>query len=260
MKETRSYNKILNEIINLNTSYRIEIIGYVNYSNKIYPMLSLKYISKMAKKTVIITSGQHGDEPYAVTTLLKFIKQPMMFSDINYFIYPICNPFGYSHSCRDNGNRQDTNNDVNFCQDSKVPELALLYDAYPSTADIIIDLHGDSSKEGFCYAYEHKPENLPSIVEPALIENDIIIPYAKTKTIYRIQVHNGVLTPPHYDQGIELFMEKLGVTYTITIELPGKFDGQKRAEGGVKIINSILRNFKTVSDKEKTNGNLEKSI
>lgn len=243
MREIRSYNKLLNEIINLNLVYKIEILGYLTYFERIYPMIALKSTSKMNNKTIIFMSGTHGDEPFAVTTLLKFIKQPLQLPMFNYYIFPVCNPWGYATGRRDNGNRQDTNNDINFVKDSKVPELAILYDAFPQTADVIIDMHGDIGKE-HVYAYEHKSDNLPSITEPALIENDILLPYLRTKTIYKIPVHNGVITPPRYDQGIELFMEKLGVSYTVTLELPGKFEGQKRAEGGVAIINSILRHFK----------------
>jgi len=244
MKSVRNYNKIVTEIINLNTSFKIELIGYLNY-DKIYPMLSLKYISKMNNKTVIITSGQHGDEPFAITTLLKWIRQPIQFPEFNYYIFPVCNPYGYEKSYRDNGNRQDTNNDANFVKDSKVPELAILYENFPQTVDLILDLHGDTGKEK-CYGYEHRSESLPSIAEKALIENDNLLPYERTKTIYKVPLHNGILTPPKWDVGIEGFMEKLGVEYTITLELPGKFDGQKRTEGGIAIINSILRHFKEV--------------
>lgn len=244
MREIRSYNKLLNEIINLNTNYRIEIIGYVTYFNKIYPMIALKYTSKMNNKTVVIQSGQHGDENYAVNILIKWLKLPMLYNDINFYIFPIINVFGYATGRRDNGNRQDCNNDANFCKDSKVPELAILYDAFPQSVDMIIDIHGDSGKEQV-YAYENKSENLPSVTSSALIKNDNLIPYLKAKTIYKIPVQEGgIIVPPKYDQGIELFMEKLGVTYTVTLELPGKFPGQKRAEGGIAIINSILKNFK----------------
>ena len=245
MKTVRSYNKLVNEIINLNLPYRMEIIGYVVYFKKIYPLLAIKYISKMANKTVIITSGQHGDEPFAVTTLLKWLKQPIMFSDLNYFIFPIINPFGYEKNCRDNGGRQDTNNDDNFVKNSKVPELSILFEQFPQTADIIIDLHGDTGKENV-YCYEHKAENRPSIAEKALIENDILLPYLRNKTIDKNIITNGVVIPPKCDIGIEGYMEKLGVEYTITVELPGKYDGQKRTAGGIAIINSILKNFKEI--------------
>lgn len=244
MKTVRSYSKIVNELINLNLPYRIEIIGYVNY-DKIYPLLALKHISKTANKTIVITSGQHGDEPFAVITLLKWLKQPIIFTEFNYFIFPVINPWGYEKNKRDNGNKQDTNNDVNFVKDSKVPELAFLYDSFPVNVDLILDIHGDTRKENV-YLYEHKAENLPSIAEKALIENDILLPYLKQKTIDKIQVINGVINPPPQDIGIEKVMENLGVEYTLTLELPGKYDGQKRAEGGIMIINSIIKNFKEI--------------
>jgi predicted deacylase len=243
MKEIRSYSRLLNEIINLNTSLRIEIIGYVTYFEKVYPMLVLKYNSKMNNKTIIIQSGTHGDEIFAVHILIKFLKQPLIFPEFNYYIYSCINMFGYTTGRRTNGNNQDCNNDKNFIKDSSVKELALLYDSFPQTADLILDLHGDTGKSEV-YCYEHKSENLPSIVEKALIENDNLIPYLKTKTIYKIPVNNGVIVPPKEDIGIEAVLEKLGVQYSITLELPGKFDGQKRAEGGIAIINSILKNFK----------------
>ena len=244
MKSIRNYNKLINEIINLNVGYRIEIIGYVTY-DKVYPLLALKHISKMANKTIIITSGVHGDEYFAVSSLLKWVKQPILFPDINYYVFPICNPLGYSFNRRTNCNRQDTNNDANFIKDSKVPELAVLYDAFPQTADLVLDIHGDTGKSEV-YCYEHKSENLPSIAEKALIENDNLLPYLKTKTIYKCPVNNGVIAPLKEDIGIEAFLEKLGIQYSLTLELPGKFDGQKRAEGGIAIINSILKNYKEI--------------
>jgi predicted deacylase len=245
MKTIRSYNKLITEIINLNTPFKIEIIGYVTYDKKIYPMLSLKSISKMANKTIIITGGQHGDEYYAVNILLKWIKQATLFPDFNYYIFPIVNPYGFEKNSRDNGDRQDTNKDVNFVKDSKVPELKILFDEYPTTADLILDIHGDVDKEEV-YCYEHKPENLPSIAEKALIENDTLFPFIKTKTIYKSKTTNGVIIPPERDIGIEGVMEKLGVQYTITLELPGKYDGQKRTAGGVAIINSLIKYFKEI--------------
>jgi len=247
LKKVRNYEKILNEIINISIPFRIEIIGYVKYDDEVYPMISIKHISKTAKKNIIITSGQHGDEYYAVHILLKWLQQYKTEEclDFNIFIYPIVNPTGYVYNKRTNKARQDTNNDINFIKDSKVQELAILYDKFPTSANLILDIHGDTGKEEV-YMYEHKPENLVSIAGKALLENDNLIPYLKQKTIYKIPVTNGVIIPPASDIGIEGVMEKLGVEYTMTLELPGKMEGQKRAEGGVAIINSIFRNFKEV--------------
>ncbi len=247
MKSIRSYKKLVDEIINLRIAYKVEIIGYVTY-DKIYPILSLKYVSKLANKNIIITSGQHGDEPFGVATLIKWLKQPLQIPEFNYYIYPVINPFGFEKSCRDNGNQQDTNDDAELIKDSKVPELAVLYDDLPHTGDLIIDIHGDTGKEGV-YLYEHKSDNLLSIAKKALIENDKLLPHLKTKTIYRTKLTDGVMIPPKKDIGLEAVFERFGASYSITIELPGKFDGQKRAEGGVAILNSILRNFKESENK-----------
>jgi predicted deacylase len=245
MKTVRSYNKLVNEVINFNLNYKIEIIGYVTYGKKVYPMLSLKYITKLATKTIIITSGHHGDEPFAITTLLKWIKQPILFNDFNYYIFPCINMYGYEHGCRNNANNQETNNETHFMKDSKVPELKILFEEFPRTADLYLDIHGDTGKDKV-YCYEHKSDNLPSIAEKALQENDIILPYLRTKTIYKSPLNNGVIIPPKYDIGLEGFLERLGIQYSLALEFPGKCEGQKRAEGGVAIINSVLKFFKEI--------------
>jgi len=244
MKTVRSYNKLVTEIINLNLPYKIEIIGYVSY-DKVYPMLALKLISKMAQKTVILTGGHHGEEYYAINVLLHWLKQPIIFSDFNYYVFPVCNPYGYEKNYRNNGNRQETNNDTHFMKNSKVPELAILFEEFPRTADLILDIHGDTGKSEV-YCYEHKSENLPLIAEKALIENDNIIPYLKSKTIYKTPLKNGVIIPPKYDIGVEGFLEKLGIKYSLALELPKKMEGQKMVQGGIAIINSILKNFKEI--------------
>lgn len=250
MKKIRSYKKLVNEIINQQSPFRIEIAGYVQYSKDIYPIFEFSSVSKNSKKTIVITSGQHGDEPFAVTTLMKWISQfnSVDYSDFNFYIYPVCNPFGYETGSRDNGARQDTNEDKNFYKNSKVQELAILFDAFPVNVNLILDIHGDAGVKAkkHVYMYEHKVENLPSIAEKALIENDIIIPYLRQKTLDKNIVTNGIVIPPPCDIGIEGAMEKLGIEYTMTLELPGNFDGQKRMTGGIAIINSILKNFKEI--------------
>lgn len=243
MKSIRSYNKLVTEILNTQTPFKIDILDYVQY-DKIYPILSFKQITKLANKTAIIVSGQHGDEPFAITTVLAWMKQINLndFQDYNIFVYPIVNPFGYEKNVRDNGKRQDTNNDLHFCKDSPVKELSILYEDFPKNADIFIDIHGDTGKSAV-YCYEHKAENLASLAQPTLLITDSLIPYLKTKTIYKTSLKNGVLIPPKEDIGIEGFLEKMGIKYSITIELPGKLNGQKRLIGGIEIINNLLKRF-----------------
>ena len=251
MKKIRSYKKLVNEIINLQIPFRQEILGYVEYGEDIYPIFEFKSTSKMAKKTVVITAGHHGDEEFAVHTLMKWLQKlnPAEYPEFNIYIYPVMNPYGYETGSRDNGARQDTNNDKKFYRNSNVQELAVLFDDFPVNVDLILDIHGDTGKEKV-YMYEHKAEGLESIAQKVMLENELLIPYLKTKTIYKCPITKGVIVPPPWDIGVEGAMEKLGVEYTLTLELPGKFDGQKRAIGGIAMINSVLRNYKAIVAKE----------
>jgi hypothetical protein len=245
MKKIRSYKKLVNEIINLQIPFRTEIAGYAKYGKDTYPIFLFKHTSKTATKTIVITSGHHGDEPFAINILLKWLLKfiPSENQEFNLYIYPVCNPYGYETGSRDNGARQDTNNDKKFIKNSKVQELAILFEVYPVNVDMIIDIHGDTRKENV-FIYEHKSENLPSIAEYSLIENDNLIPFLKQKTLDTDKVINGVIIPTPNIVGLEGYMEKLGIDYTMTLELPGKFDGQKRMLGGIAIINSIINKFK----------------
>jgi predicted deacylase len=246
MRTIRSYNKLVNEIINLQIPFRIEIVGYVKY-DIIYTMLVIRHVSKTAKKNVVISSGIHGDEYFAVHVLLKWLQQfnPEILKDFNFTIFPICNPFGFAKSSRKNGARQMVNNSSKFCKDSPVQELAILYDNMPSSPDLYLDIHGDTGKQGV-YAYERTPDGNKSIVAPALLENDLLLPYEKVGTIYKCKVTDGVIITPAEDVGLEGVLESVGATYTIAIELPGKCDGQKRMQGGIAIINSILKNLQGI--------------
>jgi hypothetical protein len=254
MKKIRSYKKLVNEIINFQIPFRIDIIGYVEYGEDIYPIFEFKNTSKVAKKTVVITSGHHGDEEFAVHTLMKWVQKfnPAEYPEFNVYIYPCLNPYGYETGSRDNGARQDTNNNKKFYKNSNVQELAVLFDEFPVNVDLILDIHGDTGAKGKAqvYMYEHKAEGLESIAQKVMVENDSLIPYIKAKTIYKCPVIKGVIVPPPWDIGVEGAMEKLGVEYTLTLELPGKFDGQKRAIGGIAMIESVLRNYKVITSKQ----------
>jgi len=264
MKKIRSYKKLVNEIINLQIPFRLEIIGYAEYGEDIYPIFEFKNTSKLAKKNVVIMSGHHGDEEFAVHILMKWLQtvNPADYSEFNIYIYPLMNPYGYETGSRDNGARQDTNNDKKFYKKSNVQELAILFEAFPTIVDLILDIHGDTGKDKV-YMYEHKAENLESIAQKVMIDNNKLIPYIKAKTIDKCPVIKGTIVPPPWDIGVEGAMEKLGIEYTLTLELPGKFDGQKRAIGGMAMISSALKHYKEITAKQtpilKVNGNENKT-
>lgn len=255
MKTVRNYNKFVTSIINLSLPLYTEIMGYVTYDKEIFPILVLKSQSKKAGKNIVIMSGMHGEEAYGTQIVLKFLQQLKVeeYLNFNFTIFPCINPFGYAYNRRQNGYKQQLNEDADFVKDSKIPELKILFENIPNMVDLYLDIHGDD--EEFVYMYEKKPNELPSIAEKALLENDHILPFNKSEIIlidkrWKNKAHNGVIATSERDTGIEAKMEALGTEYTVTLELPGKYKGQERAIGGVAILNSVLRNFRDLDKKE----------
>jgi predicted deacylase len=247
MDKIRDYQQIVNELFNLQTPFKKEVIGYVNYWKRTYPILKLSLSSSHRKKTILITSGHHGDEPFAVHTLIAWIKQfkSKDFKNLEFYIFPICNPWGFETGSRENGYKQDTNNDQALVKNSKVAELAILFEHFPLLTDLFIDLHGETYQT-HAYCYEKKLDLLPSLATIALQEVDSIIPYSRQKTILKNPIEKGVMCPRLWEIGLEGLMEKRGIKYSITVELPGRFDGQKRIEGGIAILNSILHHYSEI--------------
>jgi len=247
MTKQRSYQRLVNDIINLKIPFRVEILDYVSYNPFVYPIIAIRHITKTAKKNCVILAGHHGDETFVIHVLLKWIQQidKKLLNTFNFNIIPVINPSGYETGTRLTAKNQDTNNAASFVKNSSVKELAILFDNLPSTVDLMIDFHGDTDRK-FSYAYERKIDTLPSLAGIALQEVDSILPYDKSKTIYRSKVEKGVITTPKNDEGIEAVMETMGTESTITIELPGKFDSQRRTEGGIAILNSIFYHYKEI--------------
>ena len=244
MKIIRNYNRLVNEIINLNIPFKVELLGYLEY-DFIYPFLGLTSISKTATKSIVLTSGVHGDEFYAIHVLLKWIQQIKIdeYSNFNWYIFPVLNPFGYATGSRDNGARQDVNSANKFHKHSKVQELSILFDAFPINPDLIVDIHGDTTHQ-FPYCYERKADDKLSLAEIALRENDNLLPYDRSKTIYTDKAIKGVIITQDENVGIEGAMERLGAEYTISLEIPGRANGQKRTVSGIAILNSIFKYFR----------------
>jgi len=246
MKTIRSYKKLVNELINLTIPFRIEIAGYVSY-DEVYPIIAIRHISKMARKNIVILSGQHGDESFAIHILIKWLSQVKLedYPEFNWYIIPVANPFGYCKDIRRNGARQMVNNADKFVKDSDVKELAILYEIIPHEFSLYLDIHGDTGRK-YIYAYERKPEGKQSTVEDALKNNDNILPYEKTNTIYKEKVINGIIYKPEHDKSLDDCMGNLGIDYTVTLEFPGKYTGTNRTQGGVNILNEILTKFKDI--------------
>lgn len=105
------------EYKNLIQSYRDKKIKLVSYGSikedKTYILYKIK-INNKSKRTLIITTGFHGEEFNGPISLSKIINEVIAYSKkkkVNLIIYPCINPSGFEHKRRYNLSKEKQNND-----------------------------------------------------------------------------------------------------------------------------------------------------
>ena len=251
-KPIRNYLKIINEFINLQTPFDIEILGSTHY-DICYPFISLHTHSKLAKYNIVINSGAHGEEAIGVRVILRFLQEfnKDLLNHYNFILFPIVNPSGYRFNRRKNGNNQYGNNGFNQLKEENInPEAILIRETIPNKIDLFIDVHADLSKSGF-YIYERKRPNRKSLSEDSLkILKKNKIPILENDTVYYEKCVNGVVIAPIKDGSMDDSMFQKGAIYSICIEIPGKIPEDSQMIGGLLLLNEILRNFKELQEKK----------
>lgn len=246
-KPTRNYLKILNEFINLQTPFDIEVLGGIYYFDTCYPFISLHTHSKLAKYNVVINAGAHGTESIGVKVILRFLQEfnKELLGYYNFTIFPIVNPFGYRFACRKNGNKQYGNSGFQTKEENLTPEAKLIKEAISNKIDLFIDLHADN-KTGF-YVYERKRPTKTSLAEDSFkVLRKNKIPIIETGTIYLEKCVNGVVVQPIKDNSMDDSMFQKGAIYSICIEIPEKIPEDNQMIGGLLLLNEILAKFKEI--------------
>ncbi|MBU0581467.1 MAG: hypothetical protein KKA19_09860 [Candidatus Margulisbacteria bacterium] len=245
-KPVRSYLKILNEFINLQSPFDAEIIGNVNYGES-YPFISLHTHSKV-RFNVMMNSGAHGTESIGVRVMLRFLQEfnRELLNNYNFIIFPVVNPYGYRYACRKNGANQYGNNGFNQNKpEDLTQEAKLIGDTVPPRIDLFVDIHADN-KTGF-YIYERKRPNKPSLAEQSLnVLKKNKIEVLNANTVYSEKCVNGVIGTPIRDGSMDNSVFDRGAIYSLCIEIPSKMKEDQQMIGCLLLIGEILRNFKEI--------------
>lgn len=252
MRPIRNYLKLINEIINIQSPFDIEIVGNLHYDT-CYPFISLHSHSKLAKYNIVINSGAHGEEAIAVRIMLKFIAEfnRELLGHYNFIMFPVVNPWGYVYNRRKNGNNQYGNTGFNQKEELLTLESKLIKENIPNKVDLFVDVHGDLDKGGF-YIYERKRPDAKSLAERSLKElrkNKISI--LETGTVYYEKCVNGVVVQPIKDGSMDDSMFQRGANYSLCLEIPGKISEDQQFIGGLMLLNSVLNNFKEIINEKR---------
>lgn len=178
----------------------------------------------LLKKSVVIVSGLHGDEPAGNSAALAFKDHPevTLIRNIN-----------------NTGKRRLGKKDLNrqFGKGTSKTADKILQLILKKKPKLVISLHEDFDGEG---VYVYCSENLKNKLTQLLPQLKIKL----VKSAYGDRAENGVITNSKapWHNTLESVLTKLNIPYC-TIETPTKWDYNKRVSIHQKIIDALIKNF-----------------
>ncbi len=142
-----------------------------------------------------IFTGVHGDEPggvhAAVELLRRLHEDPRPALGYELFVYPVCNPWGYSHDTRRLKSGADMNRE--FWRGSDEIEVLVLEGQLMKLAfDGIVSLHTDDTSTGL-YGFVKGHQLTRHVLEPSLEAAARFLPRNFDKSIDNFQANAGVI-------------------------------------------------------------------
>lgn len=142
-----------------------------------------------------IFAGIHGDEESGVLAALDLIqnlhRNPAPALGYELFIYPVCNPWGFSRNARWLRSGADMNRE--FWRGSSEIEVLMLEGQLMNLAfDGIIALHTDDTSEGI-YGFAKGHQLTRHVLEPALEAASLHLPRNFDRSIDNFQANMGII-------------------------------------------------------------------
>ncbi|MEI6033637.1 MAG: succinylglutamate desuccinylase/aspartoacylase family protein [Verrucomicrobiae bacterium] len=142
-----------------------------------------------------IFAGVHGDEPSGVEAaaalLFRLHDDPSPALGYELFVYPACNPWGYSHDARWLKSGEDMNRE--FWRGSDEIEVLMLEGQLMKLAfDGIVSLHGDDTSSGL-YGFVKGHQLTRHVLEPSLEAASKFLPRNFDKSIDNFHANEGII-------------------------------------------------------------------
>ena len=142
-----------------------------------------------------IFAGVHGDEESGVLAALELIQNfhetPALALGYELFIYPLCNPWGFSKNVRWLQSGADMNRE--FWRGSSEVEVLMLEGELMKLAfDGIIALHADDTSEGI-YGFAKGHQLTRHVLEPALEKAAQYLPRNFDRSIDNFEANMGII-------------------------------------------------------------------
>ena len=146
-----------------------------------YPFFSLRRRIRKDAPTILVIAGIHGEEPGGVEGALRWLESGEWARwDVNWFVLPCVNPYGWERNQRRNAQGRDINRQ--FRNPAVCPEAELVARLVKGQRYLFtLDLHEDVDAPGY-YLYELR-QGPPFIGERVIKAVSRVIPVNREKMI-----------------------------------------------------------------------------
>jgi hypothetical protein len=194
-----------------------------------------------------IFAGIHGDEFSGVLAAVELLRRldedPSPTLGYELFVYPVCNPWGYTQDARWLRSGADMNRE--FWRGSDEIEVLLLEGQLMRLAfDGIVALHSDDTSEGL-YGFVKGHQLTRYVLEPSLEAAAVHLPRNLDRSIDNFHANNGVIE--------QVYPGILGAPPTqkprpfeIVFETPHNASLDRQMEAHIAAILSMLENFRSM--------------
>lgn len=137
----------------------------------------------------------HGDEPEGALGLLRLVqrlvREPELAQGYALYLYPVCNPWGYTNHSRVSRQGRDLNRE--FWKNSPAPEIRLLEtELWMHGFHGLISLHSDDTSHGL-YGFVTGSVLSEFLLEPALREAERHLPRNRSTVIDGFKAEKGLI-------------------------------------------------------------------
>ena len=194
-----------------------------------------------------IFAGIHGDEVSgihaAVELLRRLHENPDPVTGYELFVYPVCNPWGFSQNTRYLKSGADMNRE--FWRGSNEVEVLMLEGQLLRLAfDGIIALHTDDTSHGL-YGFAKGHQLTRHVLEPALESASRFLPRNFDRSIDNFQANQGII-----EQGYPGILgappTQSPQPFEIVFETPHHTPADLQTTAHIAAITAILENYRSL--------------
>ena len=195
-----------------------------------------------------IFAGIHGDEHSGVIAAMQLLHHLEWNAYLAEFyellIYPVCNPWGFDHGCREGKAGKDLNRC--FWREKEEAEVRLIeQELRAKQFDGIISLHTDDTSEGI-YGYVNGSTLTRHLLEPALHAASAVIP-RDIRPLIDTHPASASIISGGYEGILAAPEDQHPQPFSIVFETPHDTSLGKQVEAHLVAIKEILRLFREIS-------------